>query len=128
MTSLVLDSGGVTRLARRNTGALAMISTFRRQGLWPPVVLSVVVVECVSGRQRTDASVNRFLKSCDVVESITQSLARRAAWLRSRARQGSAIDALVVAAAEPGGRVLGGDVADLRALASHAVDVSIHRV
>ncbi|MHB8594661.1 MAG: hypothetical protein ACYDB3_10100 [Acidimicrobiales bacterium] len=54
-------------------------------------------------------------------------LARRAGILRSAAQRGSTVDALVVAMAEPGGTVLGGDLVDLRALAAHADDVTVVR-
>ncbi len=127
MSILVLDSGGVTRLARRNTEALAKIQAFRRAGLWPPVVPSIVLVECLTGKQRTDANVNRFLKTCEILERLPEGLARRAATLRVQAQKGSAVDALVVAVADPGGAVLGGDLGDLRALATYAEDVTIHR-
>ncbi len=52
---------------------------------------------------------------------------RRAVQLRTQANQGSAIDALVVASAEPGGSVLTSDRADLTALAAvaHVVYVDI---
>ncbi|MDP9388773.1 MAG: hypothetical protein M3Q48_12880 [Actinomycetota bacterium] len=128
MTILVLDSGGVTRLARRNQEVLAIIAVLRREELWPPVVPSVVLVESLTGRQQTDANVNRFLKICDIREGVSVRLARRAAALRGRARRGSAVDALVVATAEPGGAVLSGDLADLEALATHAVGVDVVRV
>ena len=42
---LVLDSGAVTRLARRDRETAALIGVLRREGLWPPLVPSVVVVE-----------------------------------------------------------------------------------
>jgi hypothetical protein len=42
--------------------------------------------------------------------------------LRRRARTGSAVDLVVVALAEPGGRILTGDKADIEALAAHARD------
>jgi hypothetical protein len=127
LSPLVLDSGGVSKLARRNADALAVIRAFRTEGLWPPVVPSMVLVESLTGRPRTDANVNRFLKTCDVVERVPERLARRAASLRAKARQGSAVDALVIALAEPGGDVLGGDLADLGALATYAIDVTVHR-
>lgn len=127
MTLLVLDSGGVTRLARQSQDTAAMIQVFRRDGIWPPVVPSLVLVESLTGRQRNDASVNRFLKTCDIVEELSVGLARRAGALRAQARQGSAVDAVVVAMAEPGGAVLGGDLVDLRALAAYADDVIVHR-
>jgi hypothetical protein len=44
------------------------------------------------------------------------------------ARQGSAVDAIVVASAEPGGSVLSGDISDLRAIAAHADDVLVIRI
>jgi hypothetical protein len=63
-----------------------------------------------------------------VAEGLPFPLVRRAAWLRARARTGSAVDALVTAVAEPGGTVLTGDPADLRALARHASDVTIEAI
>jgi predicted nucleic acid-binding protein len=125
---LVLDSGGVTRLSERSRAALALILALREQGLWPPAVPSVVLVECLQGHAGRDANQNRFLKTCDILRAIPESLARRAALLRRLAGRGSAVDALVVASAEPGGTVLTSDPGDLGALASHAEDVSIEAV
>jgi hypothetical protein len=125
---LVLDSGAVTRLAERSGRAAALIAALREQGLWPPVVPSMVLVECLTGEGSRDATLHRFLRTCDVAEAVTVLLARRAAWLRTRARQGSAVDALVTATAEPGGTVLTGDLADLRALAAHATDVAVEPI
>jgi len=127
LSVLVLDSGGATRLARRTTEALAAIEAFRQEGLWPPVVPSVVLIECLTGKPQTDVNVNRFLKTCDILERLPEGLARRAAALRAQARRGSAVDALVVAVAEPGGEVLSGDLADLQALAAYADDVIVRR-
>jgi hypothetical protein len=128
LTLLVLDSGGVTRLSRQSQDAAAMITALKRDALWPPIVPSVVLVECLSGRPRTDALTNRFLKTCDIIEELPQYLARRAGVLRTLARQGSAVDAIVVASAEPGGSVLSGGVSDLRAIAAHADDVLVLRI
>jgi hypothetical protein len=125
---LVLDPGAVTRLAERSGRAAALIAALRAEGLWPPVVPSVVLVECLTGEGSRDAAQNRFLRTCDVTDTIALSLARRAAWLRARARTGSAVDAIVTVAAEPGGTVLTGDLADLRALASFATDVTIEPI
>lgn len=127
MTLLVLDSGGITRLAQHRQDTAAVIAVFKRDGLWPPIVPTVVLAESLSGRQRTDALVNRLLKTCDIVEDLPEHVARRAGALRALARQGSAVDAVVVAMAEPGGAVLGSDLKDLRALAAHATDVTVHR-
>jgi hypothetical protein len=125
---IVLDSGAVSRLAERSQQAVAFILALREEGLWPPVVPSVVLVECLQGHAGRDALANRFLKTCDVVEAIPELLARRAALLRWRSRRGSAVDALVVAFAEPDGTALTSDVGDLKALAAHANGVSVERV
>ena len=125
---LVLDSGGVSRLAERSRQAAALILALREEGLWPPLVPSVVLVECLEGHAGRDAVENRFLKTCDLAETIPESLARRAALLRRRARRGSAVDALVVALAEPGGTVLTSDPHDLQALASHSERVTVMRI
>lgn len=125
---LVLDSGGVSRLAERSPQAAALISALRAEDLWPPLVPSIVLVECLHGHPGRDALSNRFLKLCDIVEAIDEALARRAAQLRRRARRGSAVDALVVALAEPGGTVLTSDLDDLTALAQYAHDVIVEKV
>jgi hypothetical protein len=125
---LVLDSGGVTRLAERSQQTAALILALREEDLWPALVPSVVLVECLQGHSGRDALANRFLKTCDIVEEITQPLARRAALLRRQARRGSAVDALVVALAEPGGTVLTSDLGDLGTLAQYAQNVRVEKV
>ena len=125
---LVLDSGGVSFLAKRNQDAVAAIRALIRDREWPPLVPSVVLAESITGRQRDDAAVNRLLKACDVSEHLPAPLARRAGELRHLARRGSAVDAIVVASAEPDGVVLSGDTDDLGALASHANGVRIERI
>jgi len=125
---LVLDAGGVSRLAARTRRAAALIVALQEQGLWPPAVPSAVLVECLTGDPGRDAVANRFLKTCDIVETLPVPLARRAARLRAQARRGSAVDTLVVAIAEPTGVVITGDVDDLAALASCADNVTIERI
>ncbi len=125
MRLLVLDSGAVTGLAGRSRGSAASLGFPKSGGSWSAVVPAVVLVECLTGQQGTDAVVNRFLKACRVVDGPHERLARRAGALRAQARRGSAVDAVVVAMAEPGGAVLTGDVRDLRALASYARDVTV---
>jgi hypothetical protein len=122
---LILDSGGVTRLAERSKQTLALVSALRDARLWPPHVPSVVLVECLQGHAGRDAVENKFLKTCDIVATVSEALARRAALLRRLARRGSAVDALVVASAEPGGTVITTDPDDLEALAAHAQDVDV---
>ena len=125
---LVLDSGAVSRLAVRSGASLALIRSLRDAELWPPVVPTVVLVESLHGDPRRDAVTNRFLKTCLLEEAVTPAVARRAAELRRRARKGSAVDAIVVALAEPGGTVLTGDEVDIGALAAHARSVSVERI
>lgn len=122
---LVLDSGGISYLAARSREALAAIRVFTRRGLWPPTVPTAVLVESLTGNPGRDATANRLLKGCRIDPAPSEVLARRAALLRTAARQGSAVDALVIAAAEPGGTVLTSDPDDLRALAGYARAVRI---
>jgi predicted nucleic acid-binding protein len=125
---LVLDSGAVTRLAERTRETAALVRALREEGLWPPIVPSAVLVECLQGHVGRDVAANRLLKGCEILEHLDESVARRAAFLRRRARRGSAVDAIVVASAEPGATVLTSDVHDLEALAAHAQRVTIERI
>ena len=125
---LVLDSGGLSRLSQRTRRAAALIAALKAAGLWPPVVPSVVLVESTDGTARTDANVNRFLKSCEVDSTVPELTARRAGQLRALARRGSPVDAMVVAIAEPGSTVITSDRTDLEALAAHAIDVAVEVV
>ncbi|HEY3002580.1 MAG TPA: hypothetical protein VGJ44_09525 [Kribbellaceae bacterium] len=124
---LVLDSGGVSRLANRQRAA-ALVSQLIEADLWPPHVPTVVLVECLAGHPGKDAATHRLLKDCIIDEVIPPWLARRAAHLRTAAGRGSAVDAVVVASAEPGGAVLTSDPMDLGALASSSSGVRIVRV
>ena len=125
MTGLILDSGGLSRLSRPHGRSVALIEVLMRDGLWPPLVPSVVLAESVSGRPRTDVMVNRFLKTCLLVEEVSERVARRAGALRAESGRGSAVDAIVVALAEPGGAVLTADIAGLGSLAYYADKVQV---
>ncbi|HEX9776036.1 MAG TPA: PIN domain-containing protein [Actinomycetota bacterium] len=125
MAGVVLDSGALSRLAERSAGSIALIEALRAAGLWPPVVPSVVLVESLRGHAGRDARVNRFLKTCVLGDAVPEGLARRAAWLRARARRGSAVDAIVVAFAEPAGLVLTQDPVDLSSLADYSAGVAV---
>lgn len=125
---LVVDSGAFTRLSSRTKTALSLIRALNDAGLWPPIVPTMVLVGSLQGDAARDANANRFLKTCIVQSEVSPAVARRAAELRRRARAGSAIDALVVALAEPGGSVLTGDRADPEALAAHADRVTIEQI
>jgi hypothetical protein len=88
----------------------------------------MVLVESLRGDGVRDAKANRFLKMCTVQPMVSETVARRAAELRRRARRGSAVDALLVAMAEPGGVVLTGDREDIEALTARARDVEVEVV
>lgn len=88
----------------------------------------MVLVESLQRRPGHDANTNRFLRTCILENQVSEALARRAADLRRRAGRGSAVDALVVALAEPGGTVLTDETGDLDALAAHAREVKVERV
>ena len=125
---LIIDSGGVSRLAERSTRTLALIRALRDGGLWPPIAPTVVLVESLQGHSGRDANTNRFLKTCVTETVVTERTARRAAELRRQARRGSAVDAIVVALVEPGGTILTGDTADTEALAAHAHHVTVETI
>ena len=112
-------------MAARTKGSLAIIRALTSDGLWPPIVPTVVLVESLHGNSSRDANTHRFLKTCVVEPTVSETIARRAAELRRLAKAGSAVDALVVALAEPGGTVLTGDRADIEALAAHAGHVAV---
>ena len=122
---LVLDSGGLSRLAARTKTSVSLIRALTAQELWPPLVPTMVLVESLHGDVGRDANTNRFLKTCIIESAVSVDVARRAAELRRRARRGSAVDAVVVAIAELGGTVLTGDREDIEALAAHADRVSV---
>ena len=122
---LVLDSGGLSYLAARSSQAAALIRSLRREDLWPPVIPTMVLVESPQARPGRDATHNQFIGICLLEDSVHLALARRAAELRRRAGKGSAVDALVVALAEPNGAVLIGDIADLHALAAQTKQVTV---
>lgn len=125
MRRLLLDSGVVEFPARRDRRSLAVFNGLRNSEFWPPVVHTVVLAECLTGRQRHDAVVNRFIKTCQIVDRLPERTARRAGELRTLAGRGSAVDAVLVAAAEPDGIVLTEDVKDMRALAARARGVAV---
>jgi len=114
---LVLDSGGVTGLV----GQRARLEELRRRDVWPPVLPSVVLTECLTGDHRRDFHTNGLLRACEI-RDVDELLARRAAVLRGSVRTSrtpSAVDAVVVALAEElGATVLTSDPRDLRALAA----------
>lgn len=125
---IVLDSGALSRLAERSDVGAGVLRRLQAEGVWPPVVPTIVIAESTSGRPHTDAAANRLLRACDVTTTLPEPVARRAGALRASARRGSVVDAVVVALAEPGGRVLTTDAKDLAVLGSHAERVVVEAV
>jgi hypothetical protein len=128
VSAIVIDSGALTRLSDQSRESRILLQKLAASDAVPMLVPSPVLVEALTGDGRRDARTNLLLKSCDVVERITDKRARRAAYLRTKARRGSAVDAILVAIAEPDGVVLTTDLDDLEALAAHAVGVRVERV
>lgn len=123
--SLVLDSGALTALGRRDRQTAARIAALRQRGLWPPIVPTAVLVESLTGNGVRDALANRVV-GLSSVHPLDEPLARRAAQLRSTARAGSAVDAVVVATAELlEALVITGDLDDLGRLAEHTHGVAL---
>jgi len=124
--TLVLDAHGLTALAANR----ARLEELRRRGEWPAIVPSVILAEALTGDSRRDYHANRLLRACDIWP-VEELLARSAAVLRSQVatrRRPSAVDAIVVAAADQAGGavVLSSDPGDLVALARYATnDVKI---
>jgi predicted nucleic acid-binding protein len=122
---LILDSGAVIALARRDTKALAFLA--RAIELRIPVEVPVVVVaETVRGGPR-DAPINWLLKAIGSVAETRERHGRTAGRLLGLARSASTVDALVVAqAVEAGGaHILTGDPDDLKRLAAPHPEVWI---
>ena len=127
---LILDSGGLGKVAENDEGARAAMSSSAQAGV-SVIVPSVVLAESLSGTNR-DAGVYRVLRHLVVVD-IHADHARVAATLKSGAGLTGVehtIDALVVAVAvlEGGGAILTTDPQDIRALAAARSDVKIRAI
>lgn len=122
---LILDSGAITKLANRSTRELALFQALQKRGTEQPVIPTIVIAECLTGSPTRDARTNQFIKLYRRDPIIPERIARRAAELRTKAGKGSAVDALLVALAEPQGIVLTTDKEDISALAANAHGVSV---
>ena len=125
---LILDSGAVIALSRRDARAWAFLERAVELGSWVEVP-AVVVAETTRGTAR-DAAVNRVLAAVDAVPSLDQAGARRAGALLGETGGANVIDALVVAHAveSGGGLILTSDPGDLSALAGEHPEVWVERV
>jgi predicted nucleic acid-binding protein len=112
-------------LSKRDRETAAKLVALKQEGFWPLHVPTIVLAEALTGSGARDANENRFLKNALMLPTIPEHTARRAAKLRSEAKRGSAVDALLVALAEFGDLVITSDLDDLNALANNAVEVAI---
>jgi hypothetical protein len=125
--NLVLDSGAVAALGRRDRQTAARLAALRQRGLWPPIVPTAVLVDSLSGNRVRDALANRTV-GLSLIHPLDEPLAGRAAQLRGRARAGSAVDAIVVATGELlEALVITSNPHDLARLSNHANGVSLLR-
>ncbi len=90
--AVLILHNAISTLSRRDRQTAARITALRRRGLWPPIVPTAVLVESLTGNGARDALANRVV-GLSLVHPLDDSLARRAAQLRSKARVGSAVDA-----------------------------------
>lgn len=126
---LILDSGAVLALSKGQPRARALLGRALEMGA-EVLVPAVVVAETVRGDGPRDAPVNRVINAVDAVTGTDEPAARIAGRLLGQARSKSTIDALVVAAAiaNGGGRIVTGDVGDLRTLSQGSPEVIVHAI
>ena len=129
MARLILDSGAVIALARRDMRVRAFISRAVRNGDLVAVP-AVVLAETTRGGPR-DAPVNQVLKDIDEITPATERTARAAGRLLGASDLSDAtVDALIAAEAVLHGSavVLTGDPDDLRSLVGGQRHVLVHAI
>jgi predicted nucleic acid-binding protein len=126
---LILDSGAVIALARRDQRARAALTAAWEVGA-EVVLPAVVVAETVRGDGPRDAAVNQVVAAVGEVADVDEATAQVAGSLLARARSAATVDALVVAeaVARGGGVVLTGDVDDFEKLAATHTEVVVQPV
>ena len=122
MSALVLDAGAFVAVERADREMVARLRAAERAGLELRSNGAVVaqVWRDTSGRQ---ASLSRLLRSVDV-RAVDRALGQGAGVLLGRAGRADAVDATVVAIANPGDRIVTSDPEDIRALVAasgHAI-------
>jgi predicted nucleic acid-binding protein len=122
---LILDSGAVIALSRRDVRARAVLAAAHEVGALVSIP-SVVVAETVRGNAR-DAPVNRLIAAIGDVVVADEAVGRVAGGLLGRVASTSTVDAIVVATAAciGGAAIVTGDADDLRLLASGRPEVVI---
>lgn len=125
---LILDSGAVIALARRDQRALAFVARALELNVQVEIPVAVVAETVRDGPR--DAPVNQVLKAVGLVPTAREVHGRIAGELLGRASSTATVDALVVAhAVEAGGaHVFTGDREDLAGLGASHPEVRIHDV
>jgi predicted nucleic acid-binding protein len=129
LARVILDTGAVIALSRREPRARAFLERARRNRDLV-IVPAVVVAETTRGGPR-DAAVNQILKAIDEIAPVVEDTARTAGRILAISSLSEAtVDALVVAEAVLGGPsvVLTGDFHDLSVLAGDHRHVRIHDI
>jgi predicted nucleic acid-binding protein len=129
LARLILDSGAVVALARRDPTARAFVERAVSQRDLV-VVPAVVIAETTRGGGQ-DAPVNQVIKAVNQVTPATERTARQAGRLLGKSwRRGMTVDALVAAEAIAQGPavVLTGDPKDISELVQEHLHVRVHRV
>lgn len=118
ISRLILDSGGLSAVASGEKLALRIFRRAVDSGA-TIIVPTAAIVESTCGGP-SDAQVNQFLKSVEVIEPLDESIARAAGRLRHLTRVRDIADAVVMATADdvPSSAVLTSDPSDLRRLAN----------
>jgi len=113
---LVLDTGAIIGLERRDYRAVRQIRAAAKRGLLI-VVPTTVVMEAYAGA-RSPARLNQVLKAIDVELPLVPAISHQVHVLLRRAGTGSETDAIVVLEAieVPGSAVLTDDPDDIHAL------------
>ena len=94
---MVLDSGGVTKIAHGSTLARAVLIRARREGRLI-VIPAPVLTEVYTGR-RDHAHIDRVVNEVDQMIETTPERAKQAGVLRARSGVLDVVDAIVVAEA-----------------------------
>ena len=100
---LVLDSGAITKVANAHLLACSIVEDLSRAG-WSVCIPAVTLAEVITGRPKTDAAVERFVKRVANTMVCGEALAKAAGTLRTKSRRPneaspSGIDAIVAAVA-----------------------------
>ena len=119
----MLDAGALIAVDRNDRAMLARLRAAERHGLELRTNAMVVAQVWRDSRGR-QAGLARLLQAVDV-RTVDHEAGRAAGALLGRAGAADAIDATVVLLAEPGDRILTGDLGDLTLLASAAVSQAL---